>query len=381
MKKSYGIIMFCIFAILGILLLWKTPEKSVTASPPFPGKTAVPQQETDDFEDENEPESEEDVQLMKRLKEESLQVMKQFENLRKLTPAERRANETGAEAKITLHVTDSLGNSVEGATVIGFLYPKTESEAEIINGLTDKNGLFSISGKTRSFVEYVTEKEDYYPQKRGTHWVFSRKTKEPCFKDGRWVPWNPTIEVTLKEKRNPIPMYSKEASKELPNNEAMGFDFKAGDWVTPHGKGKYPDVTIIYTSNNDEWENMNNQLLITMKESEGFIQMPLDTFSLFESAYEAPSTGYEPNMKMELKRENHRTLTDIRVPEDHYLVFRTRVEAGGNGEILKANYGKIYRFIYGHSGTPSMGYVRFTYYFNPNENDRNLEHRGNLFER
>jgi hypothetical protein len=37
-----------------------------------------------------------------------------------------------------------------------------------------------------------------------TYWFF--KNYFDCVKDGRWIPWNPTVEVVLKEIRNPIKM-------------------------------------------------------------------------------------------------------------------------------------------------------------------------------
>ena len=383
MKKSYIIIIvFCAVIVLGVFLLWEMSVRNLAESYQPQQKNTVQQKEKEDLEEEEYPESEEDLQLMKRLREEDAQWMKQRPYIRKSTPEEQHANDHGAEAKITLRVLDSRGNPVEGATVIGGLYPKSESMAEIVNGVTDGSGLFSIAGKTRSFIDYVIQKEGYYPLEEGKYWVFRNISGELCFKDGRWVPWNPTIEVTLKEKRNPIAMYSKRIDCRIPRDEEIGFDCEIGDWVAPHGKGKYPDFMMEYTSRNDEWSDLDIQFSITAKENEGFIQVPLDSFSYFKSIYEAPLAGYERNLNLSMKRENHKTLADIRVPENQYLVFRTRVEMDGNGEMVKSRYGKIYEFIYDRSTTKrGMGYVRFTYYFNPNENDRNLEFGGNLFER
>jgi len=61
------------------------------------------------------------------------------------------------------------------------------------------------------------------------------------------------------------------------------------------------------------------------------------------------------------------------------LVFRVRSKTDAKGNVVEANYGKIYgKFDFAHG---PKKFVIFSYTFNPTPNDRNLEFDGktNLF--
>ena len=216
MKKVYRIFLLCGVIVLGILLL-KMPTMEVSSKSQMrhqkgnntapthttPQKVnnattthTLPQKESDSKQKTTNP----SVMTEKpfEITDDELQLTKRLENLHAPSPEAQQANIDGAEAKITLHVVDSRGMPVRGATVTGGLYPRTEEVAEIVKGQTDENGMFSIAGKTRSFIDYVIQKDGYHTPEDGTYWVY-RSTKEPCFKDGKWIPWNPTIKVVLQE--------------------------------------------------------------------------------------------------------------------------------------------------------------------------------------
>jgi hypothetical protein len=139
------------------------------------------------------------MQQVTAMKNDELEFMQKLKELHKPSPEAQQANIDGAEAKITLRVVDSQGNPVKDAIVTGGLYPKTEEVAEIVTGTTDSKGLFVIAGKTRSYIDYVVQKKGFETLEQGKYWVF-RSTEEPCYQDGKWIPWNPIIEVTLRKK-------------------------------------------------------------------------------------------------------------------------------------------------------------------------------------
>lgn len=250
-----------------------------------------------------------------------------------------------------------------------------------MKGVTDRNGLFSIEGKTRSFIEYVTEKEGYYPQKRGTYWVFRRDTKEPCFKDGRWVPWNPTIGVTLKEIRNPMPMYIKRTEMKIPEEDKpVGYDFSKGDWVIPYGKGGMSDMSMQYAETVvEEGKTLKRVLTIRFpNEKDGVLHYEKDMSSPMFSIYEAEDGNYQNEMAFVMEWKDWRLVEDTQLAKTGYLVFRTRTETDENGNIVSACYGKIDGPL--EFGVGKAKYVRLEYYFNPAQNDRTLEPKSNLFE-
>ena len=148
------------------------------------------------------------------------------------------------DAKVTLKVVDEEGKSVEEAGAgIGFFGRKGEDR----KGKTDKDGIFSAQSPAHDGEFAFIVKKDGYYNTNGRD-----KVKMPDGKleqkDGKWQPWNPTIEVVLKKMINPVPMYAKRVEVEIPElNKEIGYDLVAGDWVAPHGKGITTDIMIQAT--------------------------------------------------------------------------------------------------------------------------------------
>ena len=282
----------------------------------------------------------------------------------------------GAKAKMTFLVTDSRGKPVTNANVnvvFVFLGSLTKEVASLV---TDTNGICVVEGVCSSRINCQFTKDGHY-QTDFEH-KYLTTYPEPNVKDGKWQPWNPTIEITLKEKRNPIPMYIKKVRDDkLPKNEWIEFDCEKGDWVTPHGKGQTGDFSFHFKTSVMDWRrdqaNRTNQLIIASKEDGGFIELQKES-GAFRSLYEAPETGYVPRIVLSHERENGKVTKEVIIPQDRYLVFRSRVEKNEKGEIIHSRFGKIMSFTYGEGGNNGeLGYVEFTYYFNPNDNDRNIE--------
>jgi len=281
----------------------------------------------------------------------------------------------GAAAKITFHVTDSEGRNVSNASIrVGFVV--TDVKRTHREGSTDENGIFIAEGKTAYEVGCAIEKNGYYNtfvaynlnQQRGNNVT-----------NGKWQPWNPTIKITLKEKRNPIPMYVRYIDCKIPKKELIEFDCEKGDWVQPHGEGEIGDFAIYYESSvldwNTDWMNHVNKLIFSSKEGGGFVEKKKDTYSFAKMVYDAPMTGYSPEIILSLARKDGKAVNEITISKDHYLVFRSRVKKDEDGKIIHSRFGKITEFEYGESrNKKGHGYIRFVYYFNPNDNDRNLEY-------
>jgi len=294
-------------------------------------------------------------------------------------PEARRALRLGAEAKITLRVVDSRGVPVEGAAVTAGLYPETEAVAKYANGATDENGIFIIEGKTKSFIDYVIQKEGYYMAKNGRYWVYKAST--PCVKDGRWIPWNPMIEIKIKEKRNQIQMYKKTVDVEFPKTDKrIGYDFEKGDWLQPYGKGYTADIYMQYAEPIIIPGKTAKRVLTVAfpNEKDGlFIYRKDETTAMF-SIYEAEDVDYQNTDTFLMEWEDGNLITKKMLGETDYFVFRTRAETDENGNIISAHYGKIegpLKFGIGREKN-----ISFIYYFNPIPNDRNLEYGGNLFD-
>ena len=303
------------------------------------------------------------------------------------TPEMRRGVDRGLLGAITLRVVDSNGRPVQGAEIYGgfWNYDRNNPPA---TGLTDKKGEIHFERNCAGDFNFSITKDGFY-KTRLRYWFF--KNGYDCAKDGRWLPWNPTVEIVLKEKRNPIPLYTKTVRKVFPKEVEVGFDCLCADFVAPWGQGRDSDFTLKYESvrppvrtgmKYPDFSCFTNYLALSGVEAGGFITKPKDSFSHLVADYEAPENGYARVLDYELKRTTGKIFVDRKLGDEEYLFFRSRVRqtTGGSEE---AHYGKIYQFVFSETlRETNSATLRISYYFNPTPNDRNLEFDGtnNLFK-
>ena len=308
----------------------------------------------------------------------------------------------GQVGKVTVVVTDyETGNPISGADArVGFdQYVGWVAGPENISQCnTDLDGRCTMwgHGNGTSVGIAVMSSAEYYGA-----------SKEFRFKGSLSpiaTPWNPTIQLRLKKKKNPIPMYAMRLSKHLPKalciqaydkktgkyiegpagTVTVAWDLEEGDWVKPDGKGEIAD--FIFTIHRparkvylDSWGHEHIKGRTTLKvtvsnDGDGFIPYPVpkeDRNGGPWLPYLAPEDGYGPWESWEERPKEFRTA-------DMNYFFRVRTIKDETGKIISANYGKIY----GDFRITMLGNaISFTYYFNPTPNDRNVEFRpgANLF--
>ena len=184
----------------------------------------------------------------------------------------------GAKTKVTFRVVDSQDAPVSNALFcVGWSYDYTNRSKER-TAKTDENGLFVLEVKSRGTFTYFVEKDGYY-RSQGEHSFDVRG--ETRVKDGRWEPWNPTVKIVLKEKREPVPLEYISGDFVFPCDTIVGFDFVKGDLVKPHGTGVHPDITVFYTVTNPANRfsiAMTNQIRVAASANEGFLLRAKDTW-------------------------------------------------------------------------------------------------------
>ena len=288
----------------------------------------------------------------------------------------------GAKAKLTIHVLDDKGLSISNATChVGFADIATTIEKDI--GFSDANGLFVAEGTAKHEVGGWVEKDGFYM----SHFKFEKgdppglidnggESSMPYYaskvKDGRWLPWNPTIPVVLKRIRNPVDMILKFAHMRIPQfNEPLGFDLEKHDWVTPDGKGEVPDMLVRFETI-DETSPFRKLVVEFPGEMNGAYVCRKDDYSILKSDYHAMTNGvYETRIE---NNEGKRGPAHVLLGGDDYIVFRVRCKVDENGKLISAHYGKIYGpFDY---FVQSRNTMRLSTMFNPIENDTNLEFNG-----
>ena len=152
---------------------------------------------------------------------------------------------------VTLHVVNQEGVPVTDTEITAsFLYGR-----EDIRKWPNKDGFVTFSSPVIGYavfsnVVYKTWRnpngfDKYYNTMIRRNYSFPSKNA----KNGKWQPWNPTIEFVLKEKKNPIPMYvnNDQHNEPIPaRNEWCGFDMMKNAWTKPYGLGEHADIEIYY---------------------------------------------------------------------------------------------------------------------------------------
>ncbi|UTF60641.1 trace amine-associated receptor [Gilvimarinus sp. DA14] len=284
---------------------------------------------------------------------------------------------------INLTVVDSQSEQPVSGARVQFAFQKSRG-ATLSEEVTDLEGKSSASGVGGYGVNIHAEKKGYY---------YSRRT---ITKRGSL-----TVDLKLRKVVNPVPMYAKKAKIILPQSGVLyGFDFTKGDLVAPHGEGLTPHVRLMVAGEKQDVFNYDKTLTLSFSKNDGIVQYDSGVSvkeSKFKFPYLAPENGYH-NI---LEKHERRWQKEVGYSYDHGLegdyhrfqlgyAFRVNSEVDKDGDLISANYGKIYgefaAYLHG-TNTPSLSdgqaMVVFTYSYNPVANERSLEFdvKKNLFGR
>jgi hypothetical protein len=295
------------------------------------------------------------------------------------------------QAQITFHVVDDAGrpiaNAIVGMTTFGPSSLHRVSSVRV-EGTTDKDGFVTLTCASEGgeFAYRPSDQPGYY-QDQGNNYQFTK------IKDGKWLPWNSTIEIVFKPIENPIPMYAQNRNQygnelDLPIiGQPVGFDLIKSDWVAPYGKGVTADIVFTMSGYWNSYSDTDSTLTVGFSNpGDGIQSYPIPDFfkgSFFHSPREAPLTGYNGSLVLR-KMEKAESLLKVSIIDDTKAsvgyVIRVRTVLNHDGTVHSALYGKIYNgFMF--DGAKPNAFLGFTYYLNPTPNDRNLEFdpKRNLF--
>lgn len=274
--------------------------------------------------------------------------------------------------ELQVKVVGEDGKPVENAEVvvsyIGYGPPTR------INGETDQNGVFvSRSEAPKLRIELEVSKAGYYKS------LFRHQLGNSLVKDTEGE-----YKLILRKIVKPVAMYAKKVNMVFPAlGEEYGFDFEAGDWVKPHGKGNRADVFFLAEKTFKDMFRYKGTVTARFSgKKDGLLIDPTKILgSVFLSAKKAPLEDVY-TQSSQIMRGKFADKNELNTPLHNY-VFRARSEVRGK-EIVKANYGRILggMFVAAGSNDPNAIAVRFSYYFNPEVNDTSLEfaRRENLFK-
>lgn len=302
---------------------------------------------------------------------------------------------------LTLKVSDDTGRTLAGAqATIKFL--KIGGE-DVNSGSTDGNGEFGARTEMSLGTFIKAEKAGHYMAQVDNTGDFSFYIQQGTA----------TVPLVLPRVLRPIPLHVRRIDHlQLPaQGEWLGYDLAAADWVPPYGKGKTADIRFKYHKEFKRYRSEGANLARArelsrinaerrgevfseeaFKESAGHWSGTLEVsfpgekegviieaerywfYGQLRLPHFAPEEGYQPGLRYEMNTFGPRPREKL---VGYYL--RTRVKLDDEGNIVSANYAKIY----GDLRFDARGTVSFWYYFNPTPNDRNLEFdpARNLFPR
>lgn len=293
----------------------------------------------------------------------------------------------GAMAKVTVKLVNEENVAITNTIVKVGVPPIASWSGSNISSHsqweTDQNGICVVNVKCYDVMYFTVMSTDKY-------YGSSHKMKFKDISSGKWQPWNPTIEIKLKKKINPIPMYVRFVKTKFPKkNMDIGFDLLAADWVAPYGKGKTADFIFKYEGDvimekvagrrfPEPFFNCTFTLSFS-NPKDGlqpfYVPIRSSKGSSLRSSQKAPLDDYKNILKRNIFRNKKTSKYDTR--EDRNYYFRVRTKTDKDGNITNALYGKIYddiKFGYGEE-------IHFVYYLNPTSNSRDLEwNRQNLFK-
>jgi hypothetical protein len=273
-------------------------------------------------------------------------------------------------AKVTVRVRDQDGNPVPSASlrITGDSAGLKQNPETDKAGASDRDGLFDTELKSRGEIWITAEKAGYY-RSEGLAYNYRSIPNEldRAFSRKRWEPWNPTVDVILKRVINPIPMYARIMRKGLPPNvERVGFDLVEGDFTPPNGRGKVADLIftpVVEDRGRNDYDLKINVTFSSAKDGiTQFAVLPPLRGSVLRSPHQAPDSGYLAEWMVWRSRRPNTPEWSNYDPVNHAYFIRVRTVVDEKGNIVSANYGKIYG-----------DFMNITYYLNPKPNDRNVE--------
>ena len=245
------------------------------------------------------------------------------------------------EWRFTLKVVDENGTPIAGAKAgVGYY---THSTPAAIDGITDTNGIFIATHSVEpSGLGYAL---GFGVDKAGYYSANQQQLLPPTYDP---MKWNQTITLTLKKIGKPIPMYARKVNTKTPKeDEPIGYDLTAGDWVAPYGTGKTTDLIFtVHRKVVNEHEYDAEMKLTFPNKGDGIAIAPSqpDVGSTFKTSRTASESGYESSRTWHWSNSER--------PESVFGYFlRVRTVLDENGNVKSALYAKINGDINFYVGT------------------------------
>ena len=274
-----------------------------------------------------------------------------------------KAETRGASFKLSFAVKDQYGEPVEGASVVIGAFQRGPSRS--FHGRTDVSGIATITGFGTGELLVTITNGLYY----GVH--FRYEFYDPyfeCAENGRWLPWNPLLPVTMIRKGEGEVSSIYDTTFRIPKGECeIGVDLIRGEVSALEKFDGTPNCILRFSFLNAKDDGGEKPLTLCFDfigDGCGGLIVKRDTFSNLPFPAAAPEEGYQRQLRFAWCRKSI-PCRFPRMMEDDMVLFRIRAEDG------RFRYGVIERPL---SGTSSGTYLRLMVSVNAEHPDsRNLE--------
>lgn len=284
---------------------------------------------------------------------------------------------------VAFKVVDFDGNPISNATVRVNTMEKWKPGDNFgrtsymnVRNMTGTNGEASVSFLCKSLqFSYGVSADGYYGEMSNKDVHFARVGSGFNLQQ---VQFETNLVVKVKPIVKPTPMYvinmpfGTGETIEYPGKAhfgSWGFDLKVGDWVCPFGTGEIADFTVEYSDLHYASDKALDCALVFTNAVQDGCYIAECTGTRFRSDYVANTNAvYMKRLDFESWGQKYVGRYAAKLLGDNqYVVIRTRTRYDDKGRLVSACYAKIYGPI------RFLGGMNFVSYFNPNENDTNLE--------
>ena len=292
--------------------------------------------------------------------------------------------------ELKVKVLDDSGTVATGATVYASTFKRNipgdnfgRDEHTIKTAITDSNGWANILIRSKTGkISYRAQLEDkgYYGE---TYTIVLNISDYPAWKTTSMVSTAIVPRVT-----HPIPLYAKRVNITLAeeaylNTKPIGYDLLVGDIVEPFGIGIHSDMEFVMESSfngmtSSGFPIVDATLVVRFPgQGNGIQSYRVNRFQSpsLRLPRIAPESFYNNSITQSFVQTEKTFHRDWNEEQNYYI--KTRSEVTSNGLLTNSLYGKMH----GDFNWSPKGEIQFTYYINPNHNDRNVEFNltNNLF--
>lgn len=282
----------------------------------------------------------------------------------------------GARSKLTIRIVDESGNAVSGARVSVF-HCRGIKLVKTQRFTTGTDATIVVENKNADEYQISVEKQGYYGY-LGQIQFYSQYNR--CVENGRWIPWNPHVNLILKSIDNPISLRDYDISIRddnlaIPLDTDIPFDLLSGDFLPPFGKGMSTNL-FIRVSGYEQGRDGHVKTVLHFPSGGGLSKHPKDGFCDYMYPKRINQMDFSDEFVHEKKwmyNNGFPTMIDTDPTGREYIALRVPETLPDGSRTFR--YGILYDIPRIHIREDGKGFYSFCvrYFLNPEPGNSNVE--------